>query len=118
MDNYEFNEQQNTQLAKLATSMTFVGVMMIVLGVICGLSVLAGEVSGVITGVLYVLIGVWTRSAGQSLRSIVDTEGNDISHLMDAIGNLGKLYLLQKWLVILAIIALAIAFFVGMTMVQ
>ena len=46
MDNYEFNEQQNTRIASLASNMNFVGVMMIVLGVICGLSVLRERFPG------------------------------------------------------------------------
>jgi hypothetical protein len=40
------------------------------------------------SGLFYLLLGIWTRSASQSFRKIVDTRGNDISNLMNGLGAL------------------------------
>ncbi len=49
------------------------------------------------------LVGGWTFRAGAHLRLIVRTQGDDIRHLMDAVGQLTKLYLLQLWLFVVAL---------------
>src|SRR5262245_45023225 len=43
-----------------------------------------------VIGLIFLLIGVWTRSSASSFRQVVDTTGRDISHLMDALGSLHK----------------------------
>src|SRR5262249_42501742 len=52
-----------------------------------GIAVFAG-----VTGLIFFLQGIWTRSAGGSFRKIVDTQGNDVAHLMDAISSLRAMY--------------------------
>ena len=113
MDNYEFSEPQNTQFSKLAASMTFVGTAMIVLGAFSGITIFFGSIQNILTAAFYIFIGIWTRNAGQAFQSIVDTEGSDISHLMSAIGNLEKLFTLEKWIIIFSIAVFAILFFIG-----
>ena len=53
---------------------------------------------------VYIFIGIWTRSAANSIRAIVDTEGSDIMHLMSAMENLNKLYKLKKWVFIIVLV--------------
>ena len=43
---------------------------------------------------VYLLIGVWARSAAGSFQQIVETTGHDINHLMQALGSLNKMYAL------------------------
>jgi hypothetical protein len=52
-----------------------------------------------INGLVYVLIGSWTRNAGASFRNIVDTKGSDIGHLMEGLGSLNKMYQLIATLI-------------------
>src|SRR5262249_42742864 len=42
-------------------------------------------IGAAVNGLLYLLIGVWTRTAGTSFRLIVETKGSDISLLMSAL---------------------------------
>ena len=42
--------------------------------------------------VFLLLLGAWTRSAGDSFRKIVETRGSDVTHLMDALGSLHGMY--------------------------
>ena len=61
---------------------------------------------------MYLLIGIWTRSAAASFQLIVDTTDRDISHLMDALEALRKFYTLLYLLIMIAVIA----FLVGLGM--
>ena len=73
-----------------------------------GIAVFAG-----VTGLIFLLQGVWTRSAGGSFQKIVDTEGNDVTHLMGAIGSLRSMYGQLHLLLMAALVAGLVA--VGMT---
>jgi hypothetical protein len=61
-----------------------------------GLAIFTG-----VTGLIFLLQGVWTRSAAASFQKIVDTRGDDISHLMNAVGSLQSMYG-QVYLLLLA----------------
>jgi hypothetical protein len=84
--------------------MKIVAIIMMIFGAISVLNILAGDIGSALVGSLYIVIGVWTKSAAQSIQNIVNTEGNDIDHLMNAVKDLNKLYSLQKWLMIVAIV--------------
>ena len=53
---------------------------------------------------IYLLVGVWTRQAAGSFRMIVDTQGNDISHLMSALAALNRMYTLIYTLIVLGLL--------------
>ena len=53
------------------------------------------------TGLIFLLQGIWTRSSSASFQKIVDTRGNDIDHLMNAVGSLESMYR-QIYLLLLA----------------
>ena len=57
------------------------------------------------SGLFYLLLGIWTRSASHSFRNIVDTRGNDISHLMQGLGALHQMYSLLYTLLVLVLLA-------------
>ena len=114
---YEFSSSQNELIKNLADKMRFVAYFMIaagVLGAIGGLFNLRTGLGAIINGVVYILIGVWTNSASAAFLRIVDTQGNDIENLMGALGELRKLYTLQYWLLIVALIFIAIALVLGL----
>jgi hypothetical protein len=57
------------------------------------------------SGLIFLLIGLWTRSAAAEFQKIVDTTGSDISHLMNVLGSLHKMYSLLYTLIIVGILA-------------
>ena len=61
-----------------------------------------------ISGLVYLLIGIWTRSAAASFQQIVDTRGRDIAHLMGALGSLRNMYGLIYTLLVITLILLLI----------
>ncbi|MFB2937687.1 DUF5362 family protein [Aerosakkonemataceae cyanobacterium BLCC-F154] len=109
---YEFSGSQNELIKNLADKMRFVAYFLIaagVLSVIGGIFNLRTGLGAIINGVVYILIGVWTNSASSAFRRIVETSGSDIENLMGALGELRKLYTLQYWLLIIALVFTAIA---------
>ncbi len=110
---YEFSSSQNELIKNLADKMRFVAYFLIAVGVLGALggllSLRAGGAGNIISGVVYILIGVWTNNASSAFRRIVETSGSDIENLMGALGELRKLYTLQYWLLIIALIFIVIA---------
>lgn len=114
---YEFDQSQNELILDLSNKMRFVSYFLIVVGVLAGIIGLLGLNAGaVIQAVVQILIGVWTLKAASSFKLIVNTEGNDIVNLMGALGELRKLYRLQYWLLIIALVFMAIALVLGIVL--
>jgi hypothetical protein len=158
MAQYEFTQEQNTQISSLAGKMRFVGLFSIIFGVIGLLITLLVIVAvyrdrlpagwmdktkdyidkvkdklptdakkqvedytpdtlppnnhlwGIaayvgVTGLFFLLLGVWTRSAAASFQKIVTTQGSDISHLMNALDSLKSMYGMIYLLLLVALLA-------------
>lgn len=109
---YEFNNTQNKLIRELSEKMRFVGYFLIGLGILVaigGLVLIArGGIGNLIQGIVQIVIGFWTNKAASAFKQIVDTQGNDIENLMGALGELRKLYTLQYWLYIVALIFVAL----------
>lgn len=116
---YEFNNTQNQLIRELSEKMRFVSYFLIGLGILVaigGLVLIArGGLGNIIQGIVQILIGVWTNKAASAFKQIVDTQGNDIENLMSALGELRKLYTLQYWLYIVALIFVAIGLVLAIT---
>lgn len=109
---YEFNNSQNQLIRQLAQKMRFVGYILLALGV---LVIVAGIVNfrlggfaTIIQGIIQLIIGIWTAKAATSFQLIVKTQGNDIENLMTALGELRKLYALQYWIFIIALVLVVV----------
>jgi len=62
-----------------------------------------------LSGMIFLLLGIWTRSSSASFQEIVATTGRDISHLMNALSSLHKMYSLLYTLIIVTLLAGLIA---------
>jgi hypothetical protein len=103
---YEFKPNENKIIGQLASKMHFVGLFLLAVGLLIiaiGVAVVF-HAGPIITGALACVVGLWTQRASASFKSVVQTEGKDISHLMDALDDLRKLYSLQYWLLILGLV--------------
>jgi hypothetical protein len=105
---YEFSLAQNATIGNLATKMRFVGLFLILGGILQCVAAFAGHYGGLISGAVNIMVGVWTRNAAGSFQQIVATQGRDITHLMNALGELLKLYRLQYVLLVIALVLLAV----------
>lgn len=115
---YEFDRTQNALIGDLGSKMRFVGMFSIVIGILVLLGgVLAANPEafnpgGLISGLLYIAIGAWTRSAGAAFHEVVATKGADITHLMNALTDVRRIYTLVYWICILAIALLVLSLIV------
>jgi hypothetical protein len=91
---YEFTPDQNRTLETLAKRMRLAGVMQLVFGIVsvlgtCHVSATAGNMEARTSAPLFafalIFAGAFTMSAGRSFQRIVQTEGRDVSNLMDAL---------------------------------
>jgi hypothetical protein len=110
-DAYEFTPGQGAVFARLATRMQFVGLFALGAGVLAiGVGAWRREVFSILTGMLYAVIGLWTERAGFAFRGVATTEGHDIRHLMKGLRDLERLYTVQFWICVIAlIVALVLA---------
>jgi hypothetical protein len=112
---YEFSPEQNEVIAGLASNMKIVGVISRIGG---GLLVVAGCVvpakgagSALIQGAFGMVVGGFTVQAAGAFRHIVDSRGDDVGHLMTALGTLRSLYRLQDFFLCLALFAVLVLAF-------
>ena len=106
---YEFTVPQNAIIQKTATYARLWGIFSIVLGAINILMGLANWVA-LPSGIVSVVIGMVFLGAAGSLKAVVDTEGEDIDHMMAAVQKLGIAFLVQ-------VIVTVAAFVVGILLV-
>ena len=114
---YEFSSMQNSTIQTLADRMKAIGILFLVFAgfaAIGGFFVLFKSIPSAVSAFLEValfgFVGLWTYRGAAAFHLIVQTRGSDISHLMDALEDLRKIYNLQFWLmvVILGLMALGV----------
>lgn len=118
---YEFNEAENQTITTLASRMKWVGFFLLVIGGVIGVASAGFLVKSALESslelialifllfaVTFLLVGIWTSSAGKSFSLIAATSGSDVDNLMNALTSLLKLYYLQFWLIIDSLIVAAI----------
>ncbi len=120
---FEFDESQNAVLGDLHKKMQFVGMLFLIMGgftILGGLGSMVSEgasgIANILSGGVYLAIGIWTRRAAASFREIVDTEGSDIDHLMSALGQLLNLYRLQYWMITVLLVVVVLSLVAGIFM--
>ena len=106
---YEFNAEQSKLIGGLGRSMRIVGLVGLAWAVagIISMGILAWK-SGVLyldlNPVLALFIGLWALSGGRSFIYVATTQGNDIVHLMDALGKLRNIFSLVAILIVAALV--------------
>ncbi len=114
---YEFSEANKEDLAALAASTSFVGVCVMLLGLMSGTFAMAAGYGGfaaigaaLAAGAAVCLpLGWWAMSAGRSLSALVRTRGRDVALLMDAVSQLRRLFGFARVFIIVYALAAAVA---------
>ena len=117
---YEFTPMQNPTIRTLAQRMRVIGIVYIIFAVFVGIGAfvvllqsLPSALVGFLEVALFAFLGLWTYRGAASFQLIVDTKGSDISHLMNALDELRKIYSLQTWLMVAVLALMAIGIIVG-----
>ena len=105
---YEFTAAQNEILKKAAT---WAGLLAWILMASGGLMAIGGILSldverlgALIAAAIYFIIGINFRGAAVSMKTVVETAGNDIDHLMTALDKLGSAFKVMGILFLLSVI--------------
>jgi hypothetical protein len=111
---YEFNTEQNRLMGTLGNCMAWMGIFLIVVGALGALigiwQLIHGRASApivLIQATLQLMMGFWTRAAAVQFTQVAATTGADIQHLMGALGELRRIYSLQKIVIIMALALMA-----------
>jgi hypothetical protein len=116
---FEFTAAQNETIQVLSHRMRWVGGFQIISGIGVLIAAVASFVRAqegfalLLTGVLLLVIGIYTSSASKSFSDIVNTIGADITHLMEAVRTLKSLYNVQFWLMIAYLIIIGLVILVA-----
>jgi hypothetical protein len=109
---YEFTGPQEAVIASLSRMMHIVGGASIAFGLLALLGLLnARGVGGLVIfaqSAAMILIGALTFSIGTRFGRITTSIGADINHLMDALGGLRTMYLIQVWAFAILVACLAL----------
>ena len=96
---YEFSSEQDQKIARLGTLLMVSGVLQIVWGLGQGITSwvfgLAQWLYNAPLSLALIVIGIMFLLAGGSFKKIRTTQGNDIRHLMDAVGKLSAATITQ-----------------------
>jgi hypothetical protein len=112
---YEFTAEQNVTLSGLAARMRFVGAALIVVALLAVAESLtlswrgSGGFVGVAIGAILLLIGAWSVRASGQFRAVAASQGADISHLMNAITAIRRLYDVQFWALLVVAVLLSLS---------
>lgn len=104
---YEFTSSENVTVGRTAKWARIWGWIAIVMGALMallGVLALPAGIVNVIVGGIYIFVGMYFKGAGDSLQSVVDTAGNDVSHLMTALEKLGSAFKITVILMIVGIV--------------
>lgn len=122
---YEFTESQNKVIDDLSSAISWVGLPMMILGVVYIIRavthfVRVGRDTGELVlgglalcgAVFFLMLASWLAKAAESFNRVTATTGYDVTHLMTALRNLGKTFgllaLLVKIYILIALIALVV----------
>ena len=111
--NCEFSETENAVVSKTARWTKLWGWLWLMGGtltVILGVMTLPEGLANIIIGAVYLLIGWFFKGAGESLKAVVETSGNDIAHLMTALEKLGSVF---KTTMIITLVGIVLTVVVG-----
>ena len=118
---YEFNHSENQVLGALSTRVKVWGIIGIVIGginALCGLFFFLAPslLITLVSGVVQIVIGVTFVGAGQALSRVVETQGNDLAHLMKSAQTLSRAFVIQAVMtIVLAVLTIA-AFLIAFVM--
>ena len=108
--NYEFNEYENSIIDKCASRAKLWGIISTVIGSLyvlgsCGMVANPGLAANLPSGIVSIVIGITFMGAGNSLKSIVTSQGSDMMHLGQAMQKMSSAFMIQ---IVCAIIAFAL----------
>lgn len=109
--NYEFNDYENSILEKTASRAKLWGIISTTIGALqvlgsCGMFASPGLATYLPAGIVAIVVGVTFIGAGNSLKAVTTTQGNDLMHLMQAMQKMSTAFIIE---IICAVIGFVLA---------
>jgi hypothetical protein len=113
---YEFNDTENAIIDKAASRAKLWGIISTTIGGLqclasCGAIASPGLATNLPTGIDAIVVGITFMGVGNSLKSVVQTQGNDLMHMMQALDKMGSAFMVQIVCAIIGVVLTAVAFF-------
>ncbi len=107
--NYEFNDQENAIIAKAAGRARLWGIISIIIGALYTISgffffLSPGLLTNFASGIKDIIVGIVFLGVAGSLTSVVQTQGNDVQHMMQALDKLSTSLMVQIIVTIVGVI--------------
>ena len=117
--NYEFNDFENSIIDKTAGRAKLWGIISTVIGGLqlvgsCGMVANASYATYLPSGIIALVVGITFIGVGNSLKSVVQTQGNDMMHMMQALQKLGSAFMIQIIATIIGIVLVALIMVLAM----
>ena len=117
--NYEFNDFENSIIDKTASRAKLWGIISTVIGGLqligsCGMVANASYATYLPSGIIALVVGITFIGVGNSLKSVVQTQGNDMMHMMQAMQKLGSAFMIQIIATIIGIVLIALIMVLAM----
>lgn len=112
---YEFNDNENSIIDKTAGRAKLWGIISITIGALecmasCGAVASPGLATNLPTGIVAIVVGVSFLGVGNSLKQVVQTQGNDLMHMMQALQKMGGAFMVQIICAIVGFVLMMLAF--------
>ena len=109
--NYEFNEYENSIIEKTASRAKLWGIISTTIGALqivgsCGMFASPTLATYLPAGIVAIVVGVTFIGAGNSLKAVVSTQGNDLMHLMQAMQKMSTAFIIE---IICAVVGFVLA---------
>jgi hypothetical protein len=113
--NYEFNDYENSVIGKTAGRAKLWGIISTVIGALelclgCGAVASPTLATYIPTGIISLVVGITFIGVGNSLKSVVDTSGSDLMHMMQALEKMGTAFMIQ---IICTIVGVVLMILIG-----
>ena len=108
---YEFDATQNASIASAALWARILGIALIVVGAAALIN------CNVIEFALNLVIGIYFLGGASSLSAVVNTQGNDIAHMMQALSKLGAAFKVRVIMTLVAVGLLVVCGLGGLMLV-
>ena len=112
---YEFNETENAIIDKAASRAKLWGIISTTIGALeclasCGAVASPGLATNLPTGIVAIVVGITFMGVGNSLKMVVQTQGNDLAHMMQALDKMSGAFMVQIVCAIVGFVLTLLAF--------
>jgi hypothetical protein len=128
VDSYEFSQGENRVFAGLARRARSVGFWFIIYGAILLLSFINGvlpllraerpvahiDLGNLVSGLIFLMVGIWSRRSAAGFDAVAKTSGGDIGHLMGALKDLSRLYGLLDRIIFVVVLIMVLVMIVSL----